>query len=544
MRANRFDGKGDRVRMERMGRFRWHWLWIVAVLAMLGFGCGADREDGMESGLVFARGADAQKLDPADIDDGESVNTLAPVLEGLVRFRLGTTELEPALAVSWEISEDGLRYRFQIRPGVFFHDGTPLNAETAAWSFRRQMDPEHPAHFRDASFPYWRNLFQAVTAIETPEEMTLEFQLSEPNAFFLQSLAVFPAWLVSPGALERFGSDMVRHPVGTGPFRFLEWIPNQAVVFERNPDYWDEPPAVSRLILRTIPDNTVRLLELRAGRVHGVEGLRGGELQSLREDPNLVVHQGPAMNLGYLAFAAGAESLREPRIRRAIAMAIDREALVRHALDGYGRVAHWPAPNGFPGIPESAPHTHDPDQAREILEQFPELRGRTLRLATFSAYRSYFPDPPAVASMIRSDLERVGLRVEVVTREFNSHLHRVRQGDFEMALLGWIADTPDTDNFLASLLAGWAATPGEATNIAFYRNDAFDRHLQRARQAQSAEEAAREYREALRLWERDLPLLPLVSGNQTVVLRREVEGFQLHPTGELYFHPVRWVGNR
>ena len=110
--------------------------------------------------FVFGRGSDAQKLDPADIDDGESVNTLAQICEGLVRFKSGTLDIQPWLARSYTISKDGLTYTFELREGVRFHDGTPLNAETALFTFKRQLDNSHPAHFSKASFQYWKNLFQ------------------------------------------------------------------------------------------------------------------------------------------------------------------------------------------------------------------------------------------------------------------------------------------------------------------------------------------------------------------------------------------------
>jgi len=492
--------------------------------------------------FVFARGADAQKLDPADIDDGESFDTLAQVLEGLIAFRPGTTELEPRLAESWEISPDGRTYTFTIRRGVRFHDGTPLTAETAAFSFRRQHDPSHPAHFPDASFQYWTSFFKDVEAIVVKDEYTLQFRLARPNAALLPFFASAPGWLVSPGAFERHGAAMVSHPVGTGPYRFVSWQPNQAVIYERNPDYWGTTrPGFERLVLRSIPLNSSRMSELLAGRIHGLTGIEPAEVAQIRDDPRFAIIEASPLNVGYLAFNAAASHLVDPEVRLAIAMAIDRAAIRELALSGYGAVADFPLPAELSrnlDTPEPIPFA--PDTARALLQRHPQLLARTITLATFGQPRAYFPDPARVASLIRSDLERVGLRVEIVNRDFKSHLHNTRNGDFEMALLGWIGDTADPDNFLTTFFHSRSATPGSAINISFYRNDEMDTLLDDALRVADPAARASLYARALALWRRDLPLIPLVHGPQIVVLRREVRGYTPHPLGNHFFNAVRW----
>lgn len=511
-------------------------------LALSGCGDGQpDAADGPRT-FLFARGADAQKLDPADIDDGESVNTLAQVMEGLIGFAPGTLEIEPRLAREWRVSEDGLRYTFHLREGVRFHDGTPLNAGTARFSFDRQMDPAHPAHFPTASFQYWKNLFADIERLETVDPLTLRFHLSRPNAGLLGALASFPAWLISPGAFEAYGEEMAFHPVGTGPYHFVEWRPGEAVLFERNPDYWGQPPAgFERMVLRSIPLNASRLSELKAGSIHGLDGLQPAELADLQADPRFTIHHAPGMNVGYLAFSQLSERMQDADLRRAVALAIDRRNLVKLALDGYGTVAHWPAPSGFFGIPgEEGPLRYDPEAAARMVVEHPEWTAEPIRLATFGQPRMYFPDPQRVASLIRSDLEAVGFRVEIVNRDFKSHLHATRRGDFEMALLGWMADTPDPDNFLSTFFHSRAAEPGSATNISFYRNPEMDALLEAALAERDSRERAALYRRILDLWARDLPLIPLVQGDQITVLDRRIGGYVLSPTGNHFFGPVFW----
>lgn len=491
--------------------------------------------------FVFARGSDAQKLDPADVDDGESVNTLAQICEGLVRFRSGTLEIEPALAESYSISEDGLVYTFQLREGVRFHDGTPLDAKAAVFSFQRQMDPGHPGHLPGANYQYWSYLYQEVNTVEAIGPMTIEFRLTEPNASLLHSLAIFPAYLVSPASFEKYGTGVVRHPVGTGPYRFVRWLPNESIVLERNPDYWGDPPAFERLMFKVVPDNTVRVLELRNGQVHGLDGIQPAELPGLEADPRFTVHRQPGMNVGYLAFSGFAERLAEPEVRLAIAMAINRANLADVALDRTGRVADYPLPPGFLGVPDQVDEIpFDPEAARRILERYQERWERPLRLHVMTAPRSYFPDSVRAASLIRRDLSQIGIEVEIVARDFKSHLDSLRAGDYEMGLIGWIGDNGDPDNFLSIFFGSWAAEQGSASNFSFYKNDEMDALLLAGRRETDTVERQRVYEKALALWRRDLPIMPLVHGENIVVLRAEAENFRLQQTGDLRLGSIRW----
>lgn len=504
----------------------------MCVALVFGWGCGGGESEVKESRLVFARGADARKLDPADVDDGESVNVLAQVCEGLVRFAPGSLKIEPWLAKSYQISPDGLEYTFELREGVTFHDGSGLTAESAAFAFLRQMDPAHPAHFREADFQYWRALFDDIEAVEVDAPMTLRFRLRQPNAALLASLATFPAWLISPGALDAYGEGLQQHPVGTGPYRFVSWQPGETIVLERNDSYWGPRAGFERIIFKVTPENQVRLLELLNGVIDGADGLQPADVLALENDPHFAVYRGGTMNFGYLAFNSDVPVLADSRVREAIALAIDRDAIVRIGLDGAGVAADYPLPPGFLGRPDGPGDLpYDPERARRLLEGV--VFDHPIELSTFTAPRIYFPDPVRVASLIRDDLQRVGIPVEVVSRDFQSHLTAVRSGEHEMALLGWIGDNGDPDNFLTVLLGSAGAVPGSATNISFYRNPEFDALLAAARVATDVSEREALYREALKLWRKDLPLIPLVYGEQLVVWSADVGGFSAHPTGEI-----------
>lgn len=505
-------------------------LLLLLVLA----GCSGSGKSANEDVFVFARGSDAQKLDPADIDDGESGNTLAQICEGLVRFKSGSLEIEPCLATSYTISDDGLEYRFQLRPGVRFHDGTPLNAETALFSFRRQMDPSHPGHLKEASFSYWNYLYQDIKEVVADGDMALKFTLSKPNASLLNSMAVFPAFLVSPKALETHGRNFQRYPVGTGPFRFVEWRPNQAILMERNDDYWGEKPKLKRIVMTVSPDNTVRLLKLKGGEIQGMDGLQPAELAALKSDPDIDVFQEAGLNVGYLVFNLENERMAHRELREAIALAIDRETLAKVALSGAGRIAHYPIPKGFLGYPaveEKIPL--DVEKAKAVVAAHPDWFREPLELQVLNAPRQYFPDPVTVATFIKGQLEEVGIPTRVVSKDFKAHLSDLRNGNFEAGLIGWIGDNGDSDNFLSVFFASWAAEKGTATNYSFYRNPEMDQLLLAARAETDQARRAVLYEDVLKLWRKDLPLLPLVHGDNIVALRSGYEGFELQKIGDL-----------
>jgi len=516
---------------------------LIAALVLALAGC-KQRTTEAPSTFIFAHGSDVQTLDPADIDDGESVNTLAQIMEGLVRFRSGTFEIEPSLAESWTVAPDGLTYTFRLREGVRFHDGTPLDAEAARYSFARQMDANHPAHLAEANFQYWNYLYQDIASVEATDSRTLVFRLSKPNASILASLAIFPAWLVSPNALAAHGANFQRHPVGTGPYKFASWTPNQALVLERNDDYWDKsaPPQFERIVMKVVPENTVRLLELRAGRVHGIDGLQPAELNALRGDPALRVHAEPGMNVGYIAWQMENPKFAEAEVRRAFAMAINLEELQQVALDGAGTIARLPMPPGFLGDTDQPRAVeYNPDEARRILAKYADRWKEPVTLHVMSAPRPYLPEPVKGASFIRASLAKVGVNVEIIAKDFKTHLDITRDGTFEMAILGWIGDNGDTDNFLSIFLGSWAAVKGAATNISFYKDAEMDRLLLAARAEVDTAKRADLYGHALELWRRDLPLFPFLHGDNIAVMRREVTGFKLQGTGELRLGPIGWA---
>jgi ABC-type transport system substrate-binding protein len=205
--------------------------------------------------FVFGAQGEPVQLDPAVITDGISSRLTRQIFDGLVKYRGATTEVEPALAEKWEVSRDGKVWTFQLRRSVKFHDGTPLDAAAVVWNFERWWKTAHPQHDNQVkagqTFEYWEAQFAGfddksiVSAAEAVGTHTVRITLKEPQAPFLANLAMFVFDIASPKAVERWGTEFGKHPVGTGAYRFVEWKPNQEVVLEANPDFGARSPRSS-----------------------------------------------------------------------------------------------------------------------------------------------------------------------------------------------------------------------------------------------------------------------------------------------------------
>src|SRR3989442_7777558 len=283
--------------------------------------------------FVFGAQGEPVQLDPAIITDGISSRITRQVFDGLVRYKGATTEVEPALAERWDVSRDGRVWTFHLRRNVRFHDGTPLDAAAVVWNFERWWKASHPQHDNQVkagqTFEYWEAQFggfddkSIVSAVEAAGSHTVRITLKEAQAPFLANLAMFVFDIASPKAVERLGTEVGQHPVGTGAYRFVEWKPNQEVLLEANSVYWGPKPRVKRVVVRNIKDNSQRLGALKAGEIHGMEGLNPDDVAVVKGDANFHLLLRPTNTTGYIAFNYKVKEFQDKRVRQAFAHAIN-----------------------------------------------------------------------------------------------------------------------------------------------------------------------------------------------------------------------------
>src|SRR2546428_178314 len=308
--------------------------------------------------LVFAQAQDAVTLDPHLATDGFSVNNISNVFDTLVRYKVDTTAVEPSLAESWSVSPDGLVWTFKLRNGIKFHDGTPFNAEAVKINYDRQVDPQNPYH--TGSFDYAEFTFQNVKSVEAVDPLTVRFTLSARFAPFLINMAMFSTGIASPTAIRKYGPDFFKNPVGTGPFKFVEWVEKDHVTYEANKNYWAGRPCIDRLIIRGIPDNTVRLLEMERGSVQMMDQVNPPDYDRIRSNKDLVLYSGPGLNVGYLAMNTQNPPFNDRRVRQAVSYAVNKAALVQAFYGGIAQPAKNPMPPPILGYKHSGPEYRDP----------------------------------------------------------------------------------------------------------------------------------------------------------------------------------------
>jgi len=340
--------------------------------------------------LVFGRSADATFLDPAKFLDNESAMVIENIFDGLVRYQDASTRIEPALAESWEVAPDGLAYTFHLRRGVRFHDGTAMNAQAAQFSLARKIDPNHPC-FRP-QFSKMDATLKCVRAVEAVGEYTLRILLKAPDPLFLNALARHSAYIVSPTAVQALGDGFDARPVGTGPFVFDSWLKGDRIILKANAKYFGGAPKLSALVFKVVPDPAVRLLELRTGAIQAMDALAPEQQAEVRRNPALALDARPGMNVGYLAMNTERPPLDDPRVRRAIAHAVNRPALVKLVYQGAATQALTLVPPSMPGHNPKAPApAYDPARARRLLRQAGLPNGFDTTLWAMPVSRPYMP---------------------------------------------------------------------------------------------------------------------------------------------------------
>lgn len=495
--------------------------------------------------VVIAKPADASGLDPALISDGESSQVCRNLFDTLVRHGHDSMQLEPALAISWDHSNGGKTWTFHLRKGVQFHDGSDFDAQAVVANFSRQMQPDHPLRFAGNRFPYWADIWGTqpcvIRSIEAVDRYTVRFQLREVVAPFVENLAMPFFAIVSPKALAKYRENAFKHPVGTGAYRLVEWLPRERIVLEANRDYWDGPPQIQRVTILPVKDPTSRQMQLEAGKVHLITGVMLENVERLKLNRAVQVVTQPGMNIGYLALNNQAKPFDQPLVRQAIAHAIERREIALALYRGLAEVAHSHLPPMIWGQAKVQPYDYNPEKARQLLAQAGYPDGFDSELWYMSAARPYYPEPKVIGECLQAMLAEVGIRVDLKAVDWGSYLELVGKGQHKMALGGWIGDTGDPDNYLYVMLDDNNVDPQRGgSNLCLFKNPETHRLLVQARQIVDQVEREKLYQQAQLILHEQAPSLPLIHAHQVGAHHPSLEGFRLHPTGTLVLQYLRW----
>jgi len=511
--------------------------------------------------LIFAISVDVDQLDPGDTSVDQVVGN---IFEGLVKFKAGSTSIEPSLATSWEISADGKEITFHLRKGVKFHDGTDFNADAVVFSFARQYDLNHLYH-QYGKWSMWGYIFYDVDRMEKIDDDTVKLVLKRPNVSILNSLAIYQVSIVSPTNAEKYQEDAFKHPCGTGPFKFVEWVKSDHVTLEANEDYWRERAKLDQLIFKVIPDASARLMALEVGEVQGMEFPNPADFDRIKHNKDLVLMTQPGTNVGFLAMNTGYgyidenknnirdidseplvktpgyfEPLTKKKVRQAINMAIDKQAIVDNIYMGTAVEAK----NGMPPFmlgynDDIVDYPYDPAKAKQLLAEAGYPDGFEVTLYVMPVSRPYMSDPFKTSEAIQSYLAAVGIKVKFYQVDWAHYIQETKDGKHQMCLLGWAGDSGDPDNFM-NVYSTNSASIGMAQNRAFYINDVVQELLSPALATYDDEKRAPYYKKIQEMVHEDAGWVYLFHLTQNVVFRNNIKGFILNPISMVFFYPV-WV---
>jgi peptide/nickel transport system substrate-binding protein len=500
----------------------------LAVGCLLAFAAGAQAQT-PQNVVVVGQIAEPKSLDPHAVTAVNDFRILVNLYDGLVRFADGSLAVEPSLAESWEIADDGLTYTFKLRDGVTFHDGTPFNADAVKFNFERMLDEEHPFH-DTGPFPL-AFFFSSVDEVTAVDDLTVEFRLSEPFAPFLSNLAYPTGLMVSPAAVQAHGADFGRNPAGTGAYRFAEWQSNQRVVVTRNEDYWDGAPAPEAIVFRPITDANTRVAEMLSGGLDVMVEVPPDAIGQFREASDFEVHEQAGPHVWFLILNMKEGPFADQKVRQAANYAINKETLVDDVLQGTAEVAAGPIAPAFEWAynEELEPYPYDPDKARALLEEAGYDGEEVVFYVTEGG--SGMLDPVAMGTAIQADLAAVGMNVKIETYEWNTFLGEVNpglEGKADMAEMAWMTNDPDTLPFLTLRTAAFPSEGG--FNSGYYSNPDVDELLDQARMVTDQDERAALYKEVQAIVHEEAPWVFVANWVQGAVTTANVEGFKLQPS--------------
>jgi peptide/nickel transport system substrate-binding protein len=454
----------------------------VATVTALASCAQSQRDAGSESSasagggtFVFAASSDPVMLDPAMASDGETFRISRQIFEGLVSSAPGTTDIEPLLATKWTPSKDGKSYTFDLREGVKFSDGTDFNGEAVCANFDRWYNWTGVNQSENISY-YYNSLFKGFKSgktggvydsCEAPSANQAVVTLSKPFAGFVQAMTLPAFSMQSPTALKQYNADKTEgtdtdprfseyataHPTGTGPYLFGAWDRGQQVTLKANPDYWGEKAKTASVIIRTISDAKARTQELQAGNIDGYDLVGPADVQPLKDAGFQVVNR-PAFNILYLGMNQKNKALQDVRVRQAITYAIDRTAVVKSSLPEGSQPAIEFVPPTVEGYEEQVEaYPYDLDKAKQLLADAGQSDLELKFAYPTGVSRPYMPAPEDTFAVIKSQLEKAGIKVTPVAAKWSPDYLDMIQGDkgvdkHDIHLLGWTGDYNDPDNFL------------------------------------------------------------------------------------------------
>jgi len=502
--------------------------------------------------LVFCSEGSPEGFNPQLFTSSISYDASSvPIYNRLVEFKIGTTEIHPGLAEKWDISEDGKTYTFHLRKGVKwqtskdFKPTRDFNADDVVFSFERQLDKNHPYHnVSGGSYEYFdgMDMPKLISKIEKVDDYTVRFVLTRPESPFLADLGMDFASILS----AEYADNMLKagtpekvdlNPVGTGPFQLLQYQKDSRILYKAFDQYWGTKPKIDRLVFSITPDASVRYAKLQKGECQVMPFPNPADIARMKEDKNINLMQMPGLNVGYLAFNTEKKPLDNVKVRQALTMAVNKQAIIDAVYQGSGQIAKNLIPPTMWGYNDAVQdYPYDPAKAKALLKEAGLPDGFSIDLWAMPVQRPYNPNARRMAEMIQNDWAKIGVKANIVTYEWGEYLKRAKAGEHQTVLMGWTGDNGDPDNFFATLFSCAAAKDG--SNYSRWCYKPFEDLIQPARAEIDHNKRIAYYKQAQVVMHEQAPALIIAHSTVYEPVSKKVIGYVVDPLGKHHFENV------
>ncbi|MGH9173658.1 MAG: ABC transporter substrate-binding protein, partial [Vicinamibacterales bacterium] len=462
--------------------------------------------------LVYARNIDAKTLDPHFSAQFSERYALYLLFNTLVGYD-PDFNIVPELAESWDVSDDGTQITFNMVANATFHDGTPCDATAVEWNINRVLDPE-------VNSPLRSQLEESIAEIVVVDATTLQLNLTQAWRPLLAALGERPGFIISPTAAEELGEQFALNPVGSGPFRFVEWTPDNHITLERFEDYWDNDKTnLDGIEIRHVPDGQVQLTMIRTGEAHLIDAVSPSLLATVEGDDTVAIEELQSARFAGTHFDVDKPPFDNADLRSAINFATNREEIQSVIYAGTGRIATHPLGGGWAFDPslDNQFQSYDPDLAAQHLEQA-GYDGETLTLTC-----SNTPSDQQLAQLLQQEYQQAGINVELEVVNAADAFAMVKDDTTNWTTTSW-APRADPDGLLRIL---WHSTGFQ--NTTGYNNPEVDALLDEAATIYDTEEAKALYRQVEEIVSTNADYTYHVWPSVFAVRRSEVGNFVFHP---------------
>jgi peptide/nickel transport system substrate-binding protein len=520
-------------------RISTHGFCLAVATAIVLSGCGGSSTTGPAGpALTVARVKDAVTLDPSLATDGMSLDVTQEIMKGLVGFKLGTFDVEPAIAQSWQTTPDGRTWTFVLKKGLTFSDGTPIDAAAVKFNFDRWRLMSSPYHGASA-YPYYATMFGGfpglIADVEAPKTDTVVFTLTRAFGPFLHDLAMPSFAIGSPKAIRDDTAGFGTHPVGYGPYTLAGWTKDDRITLQASPNY-PVKAAYPTVVVRDVPDQAASVSGIEKGDIDILADPQPADALLLAKQPDLSVYFAPANNNSYLAMNLDRSPFEKLGVRQAIAYAIDVRGIVKDFYPPGALVAdNWTPPGMMGENPKVKAYPQDVARAKALLSSAGFPNGFSTELLYPTIPRPYLPEPQRVAEAIQTQLKAIGIAVTLRPLEWSVFLGKLHNGEHPMCLVGWSGDNGDPDNFMYTLLDQDSAHRPNALNYSFWRDPKFHELMLQGQMTTDPAKRAAIYRQANAMINALVPAVPIVHVTVPVVLRSSIGGFVASPDTHIAF---------